>query len=114
MINAPNPNDILRKKVPQEWLDKATTPHGSFHDTEGNLVFYKLYSEPSWIAFTYADKASLKAYYNKSIYIFYLTVFVCLVILMTLFFYIPHTINRWLVSYILILMVSMSTRNLST
>lgn len=86
VINAPNPNDILRKKVPQEWLDKATTPHGSFHDNEGNLVYYKLYSEPSWIAFTYADKASLKAYYNKSIYIFYLTVFVCLVILMTLLF----------------------------
>ncbi|MFP5594370.1 diguanylate cyclase [Kluyvera sp. 142486] len=86
VINAPNPNDILRKKVPQEWLEKAINPHGSFHDAEGNLVFYKLYSKPSWIAFTYADKASIKAYYNKSMYVFYLTVLVCFVILMTLLF----------------------------
>lgn len=86
IINSLNQNEILTKKIPEEWLNKSINYHGRFHDSHGNIIFYKTYSNPNWKAFTYIEKENRDAYFNNSYCVFYISSMICLMIILTLIF----------------------------
>lgn len=56
-----NPHSIFERKVPLDWIKKATEPSGYFFDKkEKQYVFYKTFSNPDWVAFTVVDESEFK------------------------------------------------------
>lgn len=96
VINSSNSTEILEKEVPAEWINKAIKSNGSFYDVDGFFVFYKTYSDPDWIVFSYIDKYNLGVYFEQSFYIFYMASFICVVAFLIMFL-LYNTYNKHLV-----------------
>lgn len=53
IVLSANKMEILRKKIPQNWLELASNIEGDFYDDQEKVfVFYKAYNNPDWLALT--------------------------------------------------------------
>ncbi|MFP5594402.1 diguanylate cyclase [Kluyvera sp. 142486] len=86
VVVSPNVREALKNRIPQEWVEKINGTHGHFYDKKNSIVFYKIYSNPDWVAFTSVDKEKQEKYYESSYLLFYITSVISLLILGVLYF----------------------------
>ncbi|MGL5600920.1 MAG: sensor domain-containing diguanylate cyclase [Silvania sp.] len=59
--------DLFNKKVPTSWIERAIEQQGNFYDPQTeSFVFYRIYNNPDWVAFTVVDKASHAMFATKA------------------------------------------------
>ncbi|WP_333849713.1 sensor domain-containing diguanylate cyclase [Leclercia sp.] len=85
VVLSENKIEILRKKVPQSWIEQASNVEGNFHDSQEKVfVFYKTYMNPDWIAFTVVNESDYKNISSSAMQTFWIVTLCCLVFYMVM------------------------------
>lgn len=87
VVLSDNKIDILRKKVPASWIDRANNVEGEFYDSDENVyVFYKTYMNPDWFAFTVVSESDYYDITSTARQTFWIVTLSCLVFYMLMIF----------------------------
>lgn len=82
-----NTKELFKRKIPNSWVNMATESEGHFFDSETkSYVFYKVYDNPEWIAFSVVDEAEYEARFSSEKYYFTLVSVACLISYMIIMF----------------------------
>lgn len=99
IVMHPNLKEIFHITVPLRWIEQATELEGYFFDDETQkFVFYRSFSNPSWVAFTIVDKKEYDNYVSSAPLMLISVFSICVIIYVILFcflrVYIREIINR--------------------
>lgn len=80
LIMYSNTKELFKRAIPQAWIDMATESEGYFFDEKRNkYVFYRVYDNPAWIAFSVVSEADFEAHSNSEKNLFLLVSLACLI-----------------------------------
>lgn len=99
VVMHPNLKEIFHLTVPERWVEQAIELEGNFFDEETQkFIFYRSFSNPSWVAFTVVDKKEYDNYVRNAPVMLISVFSVCIIIYVILFcllrVYIREIINR--------------------
>lgn len=87
VVLSENKNEILKRKIPLEWVEQATDVEGEFYDTRNKVfVFYKTYVNPDWIAITTVNENDYNDITSVAKKTFWIVTLSCLVFYITMVF----------------------------
>ena len=87
VVLSENKIEILRKKVPASWIERANNVEGEFYDSEEKAyVFYKTYMNPDWFAFTIVSESDYVDITSVAKQTFWVVALSCLVFYMLMIF----------------------------
>lgn len=82
-----NTKELFKRAIPQVWIDRAKESEGHFFDDEKKVyVFYRVYDNPEWIAFSVVDEADYKAHSEAERFSFLLASVACVVFYLIIIF----------------------------
>lgn len=86
VVMHPNLKEIFHITVPLRWIEQATELEGYFFDAETQkFVFYRSFTNPSWVAFTLVDKKEYDNYVSSAPLMLISVFSICLIIYVILF-----------------------------
>lgn len=99
VVLSENKVEILRKKVPLSWVERASNVEGEFYDSKEKVfVFYKTYMNPDWFAFTVVNESDYNDITSVAKQTFWIVTLSCLVLYMIIIFlaklYMEQIISR--------------------
>lgn len=87
VVLSENKNEILRKKVPLSWIERASDVEGEFYDSKEKVfVFYKTFMNPDWFAFTIVNESDYHDITSIAKKTFWIVTLSCLVFYMIMVF----------------------------
>ncbi|WP_167467318.1 sensor domain-containing diguanylate cyclase [Buttiauxella warmboldiae] len=82
-----NTKELFKRAIPQAWIERAKESEGHFFDVATkSYVFYRVYDNPEWIAFSIVNEANFKKHGSAEKYFFFLTSLACLIFYLVLLF----------------------------
>lgn len=83
VVLSENKIEILRKKIPQAWIEQASNVEGDFYDDKEKVyVFYRTYMNPDWFAFTIVHECDYQDITSIARKTFWIVTLSCLVLYM--------------------------------
>lgn len=99
VVLSENKVEILRKRVPDSWIEQASNVEGEFYDKKEKVfVFYKTYMNPDWFAFTIVNQSDYDDITSAAKQTFWMVTLSCLIFYMIMVFlaklYMEQIISR--------------------
>ncbi len=88
IILSENKAEILKKRVPHDWVERGDSVEGDFYDSKQKVfVFYKTYVNPDWYAFTIVNESEYRNITNYAKQSFWIVMLCCLVFYLFVIFF---------------------------
>ncbi|WP_193216240.1 sensor domain-containing diguanylate cyclase [Buttiauxella massiliensis] len=87
LIMYSNTKELFKRPIPQEWIDMAKESEGHFFDSVTRaFVFYRVYDNPEWIAFSIVSESDYEAHSASEKYSFILVSAACVILYLIIMF----------------------------